>query len=320
MDPAPLPIAPDPFNARSTLVDSVRRDGYLLPPRGARGARARRPRHLALHGPHSAGEHPAPRGRRVRRHRHRQGAGAVGSRGPPARARGWSLPFLPGRVVLQDFTGVPAVVDLAAMRDAVARLGGDVTRINPLVPADLVIDHSVQVDRFGTTHGVRPERRFRVRAQPRAVRAPALGAAVVPELPGRSSRDRHRPSGQSRVPGAGGDDPPGRSGNRRLPRHAGRDRFSHDHDQRARRARLGRRRHRGRGGAARSAALSPRARGRRRAAGRGAAGRIDRDRPGAGGHRDAAQARRRRPVRRVLRRRAEQPVARRPRDHRQHGA
>jgi len=61
------------------------------------------------------------------------------------------LPFLPARVVLQDFTGVPAVVDLAAMRAAVARMGGDVTRINPLVPADLVIDHSVQVDRFGTT-------------------------------------------------------------------------------------------------------------------------------------------------------------------------
>jgi aconitate hydratase len=60
------------------------------------------------------------------------------------------FPFLPGRVVLQDFTGVPCVVDLAAMRSAMAKLGGDVTRINPLVPADLVIDHSVQVDRFGT--------------------------------------------------------------------------------------------------------------------------------------------------------------------------
>src|SRR6185369_1836824 len=60
------------------------------------------------------------------------------------------LPFLPSRVVLQDFTGVPAVVDLAAMRDAVARAGGDPERINPLVPADLVIDHSVQVDAFGT--------------------------------------------------------------------------------------------------------------------------------------------------------------------------
>jgi len=63
---------------------------------------------------------------------------------------GGEVPFLPARVVLQDFTGVPAVVDLAAMRSAMARLGGDVRKINPLVPADLVIDHSVQVDRFGT--------------------------------------------------------------------------------------------------------------------------------------------------------------------------
>ncbi len=61
------------------------------------------------------------------------------------------LPFLPARVILQDFTGVPAVVDLAAMRDAVKEMGGDPNGINPLVPADLVIDHSVQVDSFGTT-------------------------------------------------------------------------------------------------------------------------------------------------------------------------
>ena len=60
------------------------------------------------------------------------------------------LPFMPGRVILQDFTGVPAIVDLAAMRDAMAELGGDPALVNPLVPADLVIDHSVQVDRFGT--------------------------------------------------------------------------------------------------------------------------------------------------------------------------
>ncbi|OGO35877.1 MAG: aconitate hydratase 1 [Chloroflexi bacterium RBG_16_57_11] len=59
-----------------------------------------------------------------------------------------SLPFTPARVVMQDFTGVPAVVDLAAMRSAMARLGGDPKRINPLVPVDLVIDHSVQVDFF----------------------------------------------------------------------------------------------------------------------------------------------------------------------------
>jgi len=57
------------------------------------------------------------------------------------------IPFKPSRVLLQDFTGVPAVVDLAAMRDAMERLGGNPNKINPLVPVDLVIDHSVQVDR-----------------------------------------------------------------------------------------------------------------------------------------------------------------------------
>ncbi|MCZ4491379.1 MAG: aconitate hydratase, partial [Conexibacter sp.] len=60
------------------------------------------------------------------------------------------IAFTPARVVMQDFTGVPAVVDLAAMRDAMADLGGDPSKIEPLVPAELVIDHSVQVDEFGT--------------------------------------------------------------------------------------------------------------------------------------------------------------------------
>jgi len=60
------------------------------------------------------------------------------------------VPFKPARVVLQDFTGVPCVVDLAAMRAAMQRLGGDANKINPLVPVDLVIDHSVQVDYFGS--------------------------------------------------------------------------------------------------------------------------------------------------------------------------
>ncbi len=61
------------------------------------------------------------------------------------------IPFKPARVVLQDFTGVPCVVDLAAMRSAMRRLGGDPKKINPLIPVDLVIDHSVQVDFFGTS-------------------------------------------------------------------------------------------------------------------------------------------------------------------------
>ena len=60
------------------------------------------------------------------------------------------IAFMPARVVLQDFTGVPCVVDLAAMRDAVVKLGGDARQINPLAPAELVIDHSVQVDVYGS--------------------------------------------------------------------------------------------------------------------------------------------------------------------------
>src|SRR6185312_1280791 len=70
---------------------------------------------------------------------------------------GWSvrgtaqkeIAFMPARVLLQDFTGVPCVVDLAAMRDGIAALGGNPHRVNPLQPVELVIDHSVQVDHFG---------------------------------------------------------------------------------------------------------------------------------------------------------------------------
>src|SRR5580692_11720250 len=60
------------------------------------------------------------------------------------------IAFTPSRVLLQDFTGVPAVVDLAAMRDAMKRMGGDPDKINPLQPVELVIDHSVQVDAYGS--------------------------------------------------------------------------------------------------------------------------------------------------------------------------
>src|SRR5688500_17771817 len=150
MDPAPISMAPDPFSARSTLstpfgetvtyyrLEALEEQGLAdldtlpftvrillentLRHAGGEFVDTEIVKTLARWEPRPAGEGP-----------------------------GMELPFLPGRVVLQDFTGVPAVVDLAAMRDAVARLGGDVTRINPLVPADLVIDHSVQVDRFGST-------------------------------------------------------------------------------------------------------------------------------------------------------------------------
>jgi aconitate hydratase len=72
------------------------------------------------------------------------------------------IAFTPARVVMQDFTGVPAIVDLAAMRDAMSAMGGDPEKINPLVPAELVIDHSVQVDAFGTAAAfqINAEREF----------------------------------------------------------------------------------------------------------------------------------------------------------------
>src|ERR1700722_6911458 len=60
------------------------------------------------------------------------------------------VPFRPARILMQDFTGVPGVVDLAAMRDGITRLGGNPARVNPLIPVDLVIDHSVMVDVFGS--------------------------------------------------------------------------------------------------------------------------------------------------------------------------
>ena len=88
--------------------------------------------------------------------RHEDGGQTVGAEHIEAVAR-WNpqaepdteIAFMPARVVLQDFTGVPCVVDLAAMRDAVVKLGGDAEQINPLIPSELVIDHSVQVDVFG---------------------------------------------------------------------------------------------------------------------------------------------------------------------------
>ncbi len=65
------------------------------------------------------------------------------------------VPFLPARVIMQDLTGVPAIVDLAAMRSALDRLGGDPAKINPMLPVDLVIDHSVQVDFFASSEALR---------------------------------------------------------------------------------------------------------------------------------------------------------------------
>ena len=159
---------------------------------------------------------------------------------------------------LQDFTGVPAVVDLAAMRSAMKRLGGDPKKINPLMPVDLVIDHSVQVDRFGSPDALdenvelefeRNRERYEfLRWGQKAfdnfrVVPPAVGIVhqVNLEYLAKCVFLREDDAG------------PGR-----LARHARRHRQPHDDDQRPGRGRLGRRRHRGRGRHARPAALHAR--------------------------------------------------------------
>ena len=189
--------------------------------------------------------------------------------------------------------------------------------INPLVPAELVIDHSVQVDAFGTRDAFAHQRRARVRAQPRALRVPALGPGRVRQLQGRAARAPgivHQVNLEYLARVVFVDD----AGRHRLPRHARRHRLAHDDDQRPRRARLGRRRHRGRGGDARPADVDAHPAGHRLQAARRAARGRDRDRPRPHRHRAAAQEGRRRQVRRVLRPRRLAPAARRPRDDRQH--
>ena len=148
---------------------------------------------------------------------------------------------------------------------------------------------------------LRHQRRPRLRAKPRALRLPALGPAGVRQLPRRPAGDRDLPPGQPRVPEPGRLQPRARRRHAGLPRHPRRHRLAHDDGQRPRRARLGRRRDRGRGGDARPADLDAAAAGGRLQARRRAARGRDRHRPRAHRHRDAARARRGLEVRRVLR-------------------
>ena len=117
----------------------------------------------------------------------------------PKAAPSYEISFTPSRVIMQDFTGVPAVVDLAAMREAMIKLGGNPDEINPLSPAELVIDHSVQVDAYGTARLAGEEHRNRVQPQHRALRVPALGPDRVPQFQGRAAEHRHRAPGQHRA-------------------------------------------------------------------------------------------------------------------------
>ena len=164
------------------------------------------------------------------------------------------IQFTPARVVMQDFTGVPCIVDLATMREAVERPRRRPEEDQPARAGRA--GHRPLGHRRPVRHRerARAQRRDRVRAQRRALPVPALGPDGVRRLQGRPAGNRHRAPGQHRAPGEGHlhrvtveRRPP------RLPRHLRRHRLAHHDGQRPRRARLGRRRHRGRGGHARPA-------------------------------------------------------------------
>ena len=231
------------------------------------------------------------------------------------------IAFMPSRVLLQDLTGVPAIVDLAAMRDAMKALGGDAGRINPLQPVELVIDHSVQVDEFGT-----PEA-FKLNAEIEYSRNRERYAflrwgqkafenlAIVPPDTGICPPDQPGISGAGSVCGQGRRWQAGR-----LSGHGGWNRLTHYHDQWPWRAWLGRGRNRGRGGHAGAADFNAHPASGGRAPERPIAGGFHRNRSGVDDYADAAQEGRGRQVCRVLRPRIAQSAAGRPGGDREHVA
>ena len=174
------------------------------------------------------------------------------------RASTREIQYRPARVLMQDFTGVPAVVDLAAMRDAMTQLGGDARKINPLVPVHLVIDHSVMVDEFGTPKAFEQNVALEYQRNMERYQFLKWGAvafdnfAVVPPGTGicHQVNLEYIARGIWSTPEVGG-----RRRGDRLSRHARRHRQPHHHGQRPRRPGLGRRRDRGGGGDARPAGL-----------------------------------------------------------------
>ncbi|HXA53764.1 MAG TPA: aconitate hydratase [Solirubrobacteraceae bacterium] len=150
-------VATLPFSLKVLLENLLRVDALAEGSGGSRTVRAGDIEALASWDPSAeqnreGGARPKPGDTRLRRESPFRPAGPGGPAGPPSRRE---IAFTPARVLMQDLTGVPAVVDLAAMRDAMAQMGGDPARINPLAPAELVIDHSVQVDAFGTRDAFR---------------------------------------------------------------------------------------------------------------------------------------------------------------------
>ena len=138
-----------------------------------------------------------------------------------------SIAFMPARVLMQDFTGVPAVVDLAALRSAVARSGGDPKRVNPFIPVDLIIDHSVQVDRFGSADAYAANLEWEYRRNRERYALLNWAQQAFRGFSRRAPGHGNLPSGQPRALGAS------RVVARRMgfSRYAGGDRLAHTDDQ-----------------------------------------------------------------------------------------
>ncbi len=135
------------------------------------------------------------------------------------------ISFMPARVLLQDFTGVPAVVDLAAMRDAMRTLGGDPKKINPLLPAELVIDHSVQVDQFGTANAFAFNADLEMQRNIERYAISALGPKRIREFQSGAAGYRHLPPSEFGISGARGVQREERWSVDGVSRFAGRDRI-----------------------------------------------------------------------------------------------
>ena len=122
----------------------------------------------------------------------------------PKAPQGGEVPFKPARVILQDFTGVPSVVDLAALRSTMKRLGGDPARINPQIPVDLVIDHSVQVDEFDSPLALARNAEIEFERNRERYEFLRWGQSAFENFSVVPPRLRHRPPGQPRVSRQGG--------------------------------------------------------------------------------------------------------------------
>ena len=288
-----------------------------LQPSGARKGRFRRVLAAAVLAQDPAREPAATRRWTFRRPRRHTDAGAVGCRRRKRSRRSRSCPR--GCCCRTSPASRPSSIWPRCVT-ASSRLGGDPKRVNPLQPVELVIDHSVQVDYFAERNAFELNAQLEFSRNKERYSFLRWGQTAFDNFRVVPPDTGHRAPGEPRIPGARGVQRAGRRAAARVSRHAGRYGLAHHHGQRSRRRRLGRGRHRGRGGHARSADLHADSGGRRLPPDEPPAGRRHGHGPRADDHRATAQGWSRREVRRVLRARPRVPDHRRSRDAGEHVA